>query len=158
MKRITTKLVRGHEVASGGNRDPRFPEGTIRMQIPHFAERGLDLSDWFPATLNLSLSPRGFELREANFTFREVDWHPTEPAEDFSFFACEVRSPETDDWFAGWGYYPHPETKPEHFQPDDLLEVMVERKLPGLAYGDPVELRADPHRIVWTEPEETQQG
>ena len=33
---ITARLLPGHRVASGQNGNPRFPGGTMRMQLPHF--------------------------------------------------------------------------------------------------------------------------
>ena len=123
------------------------------MQIPHFLERGLDLRNHYPATLNLSLAPNGYRLEKPRLTFHQVPWHPTEPPEDFSFVDCEVRPAAGSRWFRGWIYYPHPETKPEHFQSEDVLEVLVEDEIPGLSYGYAIELRADPDQVTWVESE-----
>ena len=46
---IRTTLVSGHGVASGGSTTSPYPEGTIAMQQPLFAQLGLDLSDCWPA-------------------------------------------------------------------------------------------------------------
>ncbi len=143
---VPATLVRGHRVASGGNGDRRFPGGTLAMQAPHFRERGLDLGRFYPATLNLSLAPKRYVVRRAALTLRQVAWHPTEPAEDFSFFDAAVRK-YGGDWVAGLIYYPHPDTKPAHFQPPDLLEVLAETWIPDLGYGDVVELAVDPDQI-----------
>ncbi len=52
-------VVSGHGAASGrGSR--RYPDGTLALQIPIFAELGLDLSDAFPGTINVDTSPYGF--------------------------------------------------------------------------------------------------
>lgn len=158
MNSIATTLVQGHQVASGLGLDPRFPGGTIRMQIPAFLERGFDLTRFYPATLNLSTGSTGFQLGKPDHTFQGVSWHPKEPAEDFSFFSCEVRSEGSPGWCDGWIYYPHPETKPEHFQPANLLEVLVERRIPGLVYGCRVELRVDPARVAFLPEAEGRQG
>lgn len=123
----------GHQVASGLGGDRRFPGGTLAWQLPHFAERGLDLSWCFRGTLNISIAPLTFEVVQAAHTFRNVRWSPTESAEDFSFFDCRIQGER------GLIYYPHPDTKPEHFQPPDVLEVLTV-KLPGLSYGDSVSL------------------
>ena len=57
-------------------------------------------------------------------TFRDVKWHPTEPAEDFSFFDVRlIRSGAPA--LAGLINYPHPETKPMHFQQPDVLELLL---------------------------------
>ena len=52
---LSGKVIRGHGVASGQNGNPRFPGGTIRMQTPAFAARGLDLDAYFPGTINVSI-------------------------------------------------------------------------------------------------------
>lgn len=137
MSKVTVSgtVIRGHQVASGAARDERFPEGTLKMQLPFFRERGLDLSSFHLATLNVSFEDGRPELGEPGRTFRGVKWHPTEPAEDFSFFPCRICEPETDDFVEALIYFPHPETKPEHEQPEDVLEVLAIRKLAGIEYG-----------------------
>ena len=87
-REILATVVEGHGVASGKSNDPRFPGGTLQMQIPFFLEFGLDLSHYHTGTLNLSIAPHRFEIISPTHTFRLVKWHPTEPAEDFSFVAC----------------------------------------------------------------------
>lgn len=145
MTRVRATVLPGHGVASGRSGDPRFPGGTIALQKPFFLERGLDLSPFHPGTLNLSIAPCRYRVLRPKHTFRAVKWAETEPPEDFSFFDCRVlwngRS------YAGLVYYPHPETKPEHFQPPDVLEVLAPR-LEGLSYGDVVELELDPAQIA----------
>jgi hypothetical protein len=118
-------LVAGHGVASGRKVDARFPNGTLAMQAPYFAERGLDLAPFWLGTLNIDIAPSRFEIGKAAFTFHSVKWHPSEPAEDFSFFDCRVSVIGSDRTAAGLIYYPHPETKPEHEQPDGVLEILT---------------------------------
>ncbi len=108
------------------------------MQMPHFAKLCLDLSAFHPATLNVSISPHSFQIVEPRITFRSVKWHPTEPAEDFSFYDVRVTLPGNDA-VSGLIYQPHPETKPEHFQKPDVLELLLPF-LTGLSYGDPIRL------------------
>lgn len=117
-------VVRGHQVASGRGGDPRFPGGTLRMQTPFFAALGLDLTPFHPGTLNVRLAPRSYRVVRPRHTFRQVKWHPTAPAEDFSFFDVRLLRadhPPVD----GLIYYPHPDTKPEHFQRPDVLELLL---------------------------------
>ena len=144
---VSATVIRGHQVASGKSNDPRFPGGTLAMQLPHFAERGLDLSGHYLSTLNLSIAPLRYEVRASRHTFRNVAWHPTEPAEDFSFLDCRIRPPESDTWIGGLVYYPHPETKPNHFQPPDMLEVIAEQLIEDISYGDRIFLLTDPSQI-----------
>lgn len=132
-QRVTGTIVRGHRVASGLNGDPRFPGGTLLMQWPHFAALGLDLSPMHPGTLNVSIAPAHYDLRQPRWTFSQVKWHPTEPAETFSFIDARMECPNGSE-VKGWIYYPHPETKPEHFQSADVLEVLMPFVV-GLEYG-----------------------
>lgn len=143
-------VVRGHEVASGVGSDSPYPAGTIGMQLPRFADRGLDLTGMHPATINVDIAPRGYAVRRPTHTFRDVRWTDLHGPETFSFFRCRLarvttpgaREVEHD----GWIYYPHPETKPMHEQPSTVLEVLMPY-LAGLAYGDAVRLSLDPDEI-----------
>ena len=68
-----------------------------------------------------------------------MKWHPVEPPEDFSF--CDVRVVlDRAEPVDGYIYYPHPETKPEHFQAPDVLELLLPWT-PCLTYGDRIELQ-----------------
>ncbi|MGK7887824.1 MAG: hypothetical protein AB4042_00720 [Leptolyngbyaceae cyanobacterium] len=139
-------VVQGHRVASGQNHNPRFPGGTLRMQIPAFAERGLDLTVYFPGTINLSISPRTYMVKRSLHTFRNVKWAEHCPAEDFSFFNCRLQLAGRLPPIEGLIYYPHPETKPEHFQDAGILEVLAPR-IDTLHYGDRLTLVLDPAQI-----------
>ena len=54
---ISGKIVKGHGVASGRARDPRFPEGTLALQWPIFEINGLNLDGYYRATINISVFP-----------------------------------------------------------------------------------------------------
>mgnify|MGYP003654714400 CR=1 FL=1 len=152
---VKARVTRGHRVASGQSGDPRFPGGTLAMQLPHFAGLGLDLNGFYLATLNLSIAPLDFEIAKPDFRFSEVKWHETEPAEDFSFVNCRLRKEgENQDWVDGFVYYPHPETKPEHFQPPGVLEVILKRYLEDVQYGDQVFLEVSRDRIRFEDGQE----
>lgn len=139
-------VVRGHGVASGRAGDPRFPGGTVAMQIPFFRALGLDLSGLHPGTVNVDCAPRSFRPGPGARLFERVKWHPDMPAETFSFArATLVRGEER---FPAWIYWPHPETKPEHFQPGGVAEVIAPL-VPGLAYGDRVLLETTPDQARW---------
>jgi hypothetical protein len=132
MTSVDGVVVAGHRVASGDNADPRFPGGTIAMQIPHFLAAGIDLRPFHPATINLRIGR--YRIGPDAVTLRDVRWHPTEPAEDFSFLPCRI-SRRGGDGVDGLVYHPHPATKPEHHQPDDVIEILAPF-LPGLTRGD----------------------
>jgi hypothetical protein len=65
-------IEKGYEVASGQTKNPRFPQGTIEMQKPFFRDRGLDLSAYFPGTINLSIAPckQGKRISESIVGYR----------------------------------------------------------------------------------------
>ena len=139
-------VVRGHGVASGRAGDPRFPRGTIAMQIPFFRALGLDLSGLHPGTLNVDCAPLSFRPGPAARLFERVKWHPEMPAETFSFArATLVRDGAR---YPAWIYWPHPETKPEHFQPAGVAEVIAP-PVPDLATGDRVALETTPDQARW---------
>jgi hypothetical protein len=135
---ISATIIQGHRVASGLNGNPRFPGGTMRMQLPFFRELGLDLSGYHLGTLNVSIAPMSYRVVQPKWTFRALKWHPTEPAEDFSFFDVIVHR-DDGDAVNGLIYFPHPETKPEHFQKPDVLELLLPWT-EGLGYGTKIRL------------------
>lgn len=144
---IPATIVQGHRVASGLNGNPRFPGGTVRMQLPFFLALGLDLGGFYPGTLNVSIAPLGYRVVRPRHTFRGVKWHPTEPAEDFSFFDVTVHR-EGAPPVSGLIYFPHPDTKPEHFQKPDVLELLLPWT-EGLAYGTAIRLEAPVEQMVF---------
>ena len=144
---IAATIVPGHRVASGLNADPRFPGGTLRMQQPFFLAQGLDLTGYYHGTLNVSIAPVSYRVGLPRCTFRRVQWHPSEPAEDFSFFDVRVHlatGPAVD----GLIYYPHPDTKPEHFQSADVLELLLPWT-EGLAYGESIHLEVPEEQMTF---------
>jgi hypothetical protein len=144
---IPATIVQGHRVASGLNGNPRFPGGTMRMQLPFFKELGLDLSMFHLGTLNVSIAPLSYRVVQPKLTFRDLKWHLTEPAEDFSFFDVLVHrdgAPPVN----GFIYFPHPDTKPEHFQKPDVLELLLPWT-EGLAYGMKIRLEVSPEQMMF---------
>jgi hypothetical protein len=129
------------------NANPRFPGGTLRMQRPHFAALGLDLEPFHLGTVNVRIAPYRYRVVQAPTTFRKVKWHPTEPAEDFSFFDVKLLLP-TGSTVDGKIYYPHPETKPEHFQQPDVLELLLPF-VEGLKYGNNINLSVPEDQMVF---------
>lgn len=142
---ITGLIKQGHQVASGLGVDSPYPKGTIEMQTPFFQELGLDLTAFFPGTLNISIAPQTLSLQNPEYTFKQVKWNPDYEAEDFSFSPCRVRFQGVT--YEGLIYYPHPETKLGHFQDASTLEVLAPL-IPNLRYGDTVELEINPSAIA----------
>tara|TARA_R110002096_G_scaffold215310_7_gene403073 strand:+ start:1119 stop:1580 length:462 start_codon:yes stop_codon:yes gene_type:complete len=146
---LLTQLVRGHQVASGIAEEERFPNGTLAMQLPHFEQRGLDLTSFYKGTLNLSIAPKQFRILETTHCFEDVKWASNEPAENFWFLDCRVGL-NLEDFVDGYIYYPDPETKPCHFQPPNVLEVIAP-ELPDVNYGDSIWLAIRRNQIEITD-------
>lgn len=140
------RIVQGHRVASGQNGNPLFPGGTLKMQRPFFQTLGLDLSPYHCGTLNVSIAPLRYRVLAPRLTLRGVSWHLTEPAEDFSFF--DVRLLRDGALTAeGLIYYPHPDTKPTHFQKLDVLELLLPF-VNGLSYGAEIRLEVPTEQML----------
>lgn len=116
------------------------------MQAPLFRELGFELNAYHGGTINVSLAPHAYRVVEAPLTFRNVKWHPTEPAEDFSFFDVILLRPN-DAPIAGKVYYPHPDTKPEHFQQPDVLELLFPF-IEGIATGTELQIQLPSNQIA----------
>jgi hypothetical protein len=130
-------VVPGHGVASGCAVDSPYPQGSVAMQMPFFAARGLDLSACWAGTLNVSIAPLSWSLLRAAYRFDNLEWTHLHPAETFSFVPLHLiwRGQRT----AAWLYYPHPETKAAHHQSASIMEIIAPR-LESLHYGDKVGL------------------
>ncbi|MDJ0728522.1 MAG: hypothetical protein QNJ33_00865 [Crocosphaera sp.] len=141
---VTGIITKGHQVASGMAKDSPYPQGTIKMQTPFFKQLGLDIASFFPGTLNINIRPYKFKLHNPQYTFETVQWNPHSPAETFSFSACQVVYKKAK--YAGLIYYPHPETKPTHFQDDSTLEILTQ-PLDCIEYGQSIQLKLNPADI-----------
>jgi len=145
-QKFKARIVRGYQVASRRGGDSRFPGGTVPMQTPHFRARGLDLAVYHPGTINVSIAPFGYQVRSPRVTLTAVKWHRTDPAEDFSFFDVRL-FPENGSSVDGLIYYPHPETKPQHFQQPDVLELLFPY-IDRIAYGQVLHLAVPSDQIL----------
>jgi hypothetical protein len=135
-------IVEGYRVASGPSKD--YPFGSLEKQTPLFKKLGLDLERFYPGTLNVSIAPHSFEMAAPKYTFRQVTWTDLHPPEDFSFSACMVRF--KGKGYAGYIYYPHPETKKRHFESASILEIIT-LYIPDIRYGDWVEVELNPDEV-----------
>ncbi len=141
---VTGIITKGHQVASGKTKDSPYPQGTIEMQIPSFKQLGLDISGFFRGTLNINIRPYKFKLYNPQYTFECVKWNLNSSCETFSFSYCQVIYHKTK--YTGLLYYPHPETKPTHFQDDSTLEILT-HPLDGIEYGQSIQLNLNPNEI-----------
>jgi hypothetical protein len=145
-QRVPGVVMQGHGVASGQGQDPRYPQGTIALQKPVFAAQGVSLNAYFSGTLNISIQPYQYAIKAAKYTLRAVQWTMADFTEDFSFFDCQLIL-KGNRTYPGLIYYPHPETKPEHFQSPDVLEILTEY-IADMQYGEAVLLAIDPTQIA----------
>jgi len=139
---VSGVVVEGYRVASGPSKD--YPYGSLEKQIPLFKERGLNLERFYLGTLNISIAPATFELAAPEYTFRQVAWTNLHPPEDFSFSRCTLKFKGSE--YAGFVYYPHPETKKRHFESDSIIEV-ISMYIPDIKYGDKLEVQLNPAEV-----------
>lgn len=118
---ISGTIVAGHGVASGAGQDRRYPAGTIQLQQPFFLERGIDLSGYYPGTLNVDLAPVVPVPRHPLFD-GVIRWFG-DIEERFLLSPVEVEA--SGARHAGLWYYPHPKTKPAHFQRNTVVELLL---------------------------------
>jgi hypothetical protein len=137
----------GHQVASGRSKNSPYEKGTLEIQQPYFQELGLDLSDFYLGTINVSIAPNTFEVINPQYTFPHLKWHTDYPAETFSFSPCMIE--HRDQRVQGFVYYPHPETKIGHFQDPSIIEIIAPR-LSDMDYGDRLTLKLNPQEIQLT--------
>ncbi len=140
--RLNGILAQGYRVASGPSAD--YPYGSLERQRPIFKSRGLDLEGYFNGTLNIDIRPYGFRMKKPEYTFHNVEWTDLHPPEHFSFSRCRVIYAGLE--YAGWVYYPHPETKERNFQNPSLLEAIAV-PIRGIEYGDALQVLLNPEEV-----------
>ena len=135
---ITGKVISGYGVASGKGKDNRYPEGTLKLQMPFFNERGLDLSAFFIGTINIDISPYQFSIKKYKYYFKEINWSIYIPPENFYFF--EVQLIFKENFYEGLIYMPDPKTKFDHHQISSLFELLMP-KIEGIKQGENIILK-----------------
>jgi hypothetical protein len=142
---VPGRVVAGHGVAGSASPASPYPAGTISLQLPFFLERGLDLSVYHPATLNVSTNPIEIRIVRSRHHFADVAWTDLHAPESFDFVAASVVV--DGERFGGWGYRPTPATKAGHWQAATVLEVIAPF-IPGIEYGRAVVLELDPAEVT----------
>ena len=142
--KVEGTVQRGHQIASGLAENSPYGAGSIALQTPFFRSKGLDLSTYYPGTINLSIAPHRFQIRQPFWQIQALEWTSHHPPETFSFF--QARLVFKDQTYPGLIYYPHPETKQTHFQSASILEILAP-KVANLAYGDRLSLSLNPSEI-----------
>ncbi|NAY93407.1 hypothetical protein GTQ34_15965 [Muricauda sp. JGD-17] len=131
--RVKGKVIPGYGVASGKGGDPRYHEGTLKLQYPHFKEKGLDLSPFYMGTLNVNIAPYRYQIIKPKLYFENIAWSDHIPPENFYFFDVSLHF--KGKRFGGLVYMPDPQTKEDHLQKPTVLELILP-KINGLHYGD----------------------
>ena len=137
MIRIEGKVIAGYGVASGKGKDPRYPNGTLMLQVPYFKEKGLDLSSYFRGTINIDISPYTFTIKKPTYYITDIDWSKHIPPENFYFFEVTLLFKERK--YNGLIYMPDPKTKTDHHQINTMLEVIMPH-IEGIENGAAVKL------------------
>ena len=135
-------VTQGHGVASGQSRVSPYTGGSLRLQLPHFQERGISLEDFYLGTINVDISPRRFELIDWNHEAKQVQWTDLIPAEDFFFSRCEIQHGKQLE--EALIYYPSPMTKVENFHNPNIVEILAP-EMEDLKYGDSIKLFLNPN-------------
>lgn len=143
--RINGIVQPGYRVASGMSDRSPYPKGTIELQTPIFQKLGLDLTPFYPGTLNVSIHPNVFVMQAPKYTFRTVQWIKEFPPEDFSFSPCRVIYKQKQ--YDGLIYYPHTESKIGHFQNPSIIEIIASF-ISGLKYGDEIGLEVNLTQVL----------
>ena len=130
--KVNGLICKGHGVASGKSDNQRYPRGTLHKQLPHFKEKGLDLSVYFLGTINLDIAPYHFKIGKPKYYFESVPWSDYIPPENFYFFDVILFCRETE--YRGLIYMPDPLTKADHIHELSILELILPR-ISGLSYG-----------------------
>ena len=121
MKWISGTVVRGYGVAGGRATDCPFPGGSIRLQQPFFMAKGMDISRYYPATLNVDLAPH--VPKPAAVVFDGLLHWQGDLREHFvlSEIELEVKGKR----YAGLWYCPDPATKVAHFHSASMVELLL---------------------------------
>ncbi len=135
-------IAKGHGVASG-RASNEYPQGSISMQAKHFKAAGINLDGFFMGTLNVSISPKTFELARPYAFVKQVTWAPgiTE-----NFYFCRVEIESDGNRTAGFLYVPDPVTKTQHPDNPSHLQLLA-LKIDGVAYGSRVVVHYDPREF-----------
>ena len=138
-------VIKGHQVASGLAKDSPFSHGTIELQAPYFKELGLDLSSYFPATINAQFQCRKIDLISWDYKFENVNWAVNFPSESFCFAHAKVLA--DNRLYDALIYQPVKATKIGHLQAENVLEILAAR-IEKLAYGCEYQLVIENSKIL----------
>ncbi|QBY06002.1 hypothetical protein E2K93_17245 [Thalassotalea sp. HSM 43] len=137
IKSLKATVVKGHQIASGQNPNTPYKDGSIVIQAPLFKQHGVNIDHMYKATINLDIAPYQLSIVEPDHQIIDLPWCDAIAPETFSFCHCQLNVNEQT--YAGLIYYPHPETKPDHFQRAHVVEVIAPF-IKEIQYGSQVTL------------------
>lgn len=138
-------IVSGHGVASGRGDDPRYPKGTLYLQIPHFESLGIDISPFHMGTLNIDVGDKSVRIIRPKYCALGIKWSPHIPPENFFFF--DVQATYEGHTYTGLIYLPDPATKTDHFQDPSIIELLLP-EIPGIKSGKSISLEVEEAQIL----------
>lgn len=150
IKNLQASVTEGYQVASGNSTtDKRFPDGTIKMQIPFFKKEGFDFNEYFEnsfiyGTLNLEIKNYSVHIAKPEYFFKNIMWTDLLPAENF--YLSKAKLLYKNKFYKAIIYIPDPSTKVDHFQKSSTIEIIAE-KITDINYGDKVILVYDDNAI-----------
>jgi len=127
----------GYQIASGNNKDTPYPDGSIKLQKPHFAKLGLSLKGYYNGTINIHFPGYKWILQNPRICFPHLKWNNTTKPETFCFWPIVIRKDFTV--INGLIYYPHPGTKTTHFQDECCVEILAPF-IENIEYNTEIEL------------------
>jgi len=93
------------------------------MQKPFFESAGIDMSDKFPGTINLDISPYHIDEIDFDIHVRDIPWNNTY-RESFSFKQCSVQFHQKQ--YHGYIYKPHKDAEEiEKFHKKSTIELLL---------------------------------
>ena len=109
------------------------------------------MENFFLGTINLDISPFEYELIEPFFSSKCIRWSPDMPPENFSFYKCSLWIPQKFGKMihSVLIYLPHPSTKPEFFQPLNILEIIAPC-ISNITYDTEVELSSTEDSVLFS--------
>jgi len=129
---FTGTIIKGFMIASGKAPDCKYEGGTILMQKPFFESAGIDMSDKFPGTINLDISPHHIGDIDFDIHVQDIPWNNTY-RESFSFKECSVQFYKKQ--YDGYIYKPHKDAEEiEKFHKKSTIELLLPN-IAGIEYG-----------------------
>jgi hypothetical protein len=138
-------VVRGHQVASGLAVNNPFPLGTIEMQLPFFKKKGVNVDSLYLGTINVSISPKKFEVVSPKITMKNIKWSQDHDEETFSLLPCILIVDDSEHHVLI--YYPHPETKIGHLKDKSTIEILSDY-IVNISYGTRIMLKLNQYEII----------